>query len=104
MSTTIVLTESRNDQQPPSEAKKFPEPLLLTGALEKLKHEELTPVIGREYPDVNLVDDLINATNSDELLRDLAITSKSRIPIDGIESILTVYSLSKRCCFLPCSR
>jgi hypothetical protein len=76
MPTTIVLTESLRDIQLQSETKKFPEPLLLTGALDKLQYEEVTPVIGREYVDVNLVDDIINAKNADDLIRDLAITSK----------------------------
>lgn len=52
------------------------EPLKLSGALEKaVAFEDLTPTIGREFPTVNIVDDLLNADNADELLRDLAITS-----------------------------
>jgi hypothetical protein len=59
--------------QPPT----FPAPLTASGALDgKFKFEEATPVIGREYPDVNIVDDILNAQDDDELLRDLAITSK----------------------------
>lgn len=50
-------------------------PLKPSGALDQFKFEESTPVIGREYPTLNIVDDLINASNADELLRDLAITS-----------------------------
>jgi hypothetical protein len=41
-----------------------------------MNYEESTPVIGREYPEVNVVDDILNASDSDELLRDLAITGK----------------------------
>lgn len=52
------------------------EPLKPTGALEKFDYEEVTPIIGREFPSLNIVDDLINAENSDDLLRELAITSK----------------------------
>lgn len=47
-----------------------------TGVLKQYKHFDVTPVIGREYPEANLVD-WLNASNSDELLRDLAITSMS---------------------------
>lgn len=48
-------------------------PLRKTGALDTAHaFEEVTPVIGREYPKTNIVDDLLQ---SDELLRDLAITS-----------------------------
>lgn len=53
-------------------------PIRTTGVLDAAhKFEEVTPVIGREYPDTNIVDDLLNASNADELLRDLAVTSKS---------------------------
>lgn len=52
------------------------EPLELSGALNSFKYEETTPEIGREYIDINIVDDLMKAENADELLRDLAITSK----------------------------
>lgn len=54
-----------------------PEPLKKSGALDdKFAWEDATPVIGREYPTLNIVDDLLNAPNADELVRDLAITSK----------------------------
>jgi hypothetical protein len=52
------------------------EPLKLSGALDHLEHFDVTPVIGREYANVDLVD-ILRAPNSDELLRDLAITSWS---------------------------
>lgn len=51
-------------------------PLELTGALEKFSYEDTTPTIGREFFDVNIVNDLLNGSNSDALIRDLAITSK----------------------------
>lgn len=50
------------------------EPLKLTGALDVFESFDVTPVIGREYPTVDLVK-LLRAPNSDELIRDLAITS-----------------------------
>ena len=49
--------------------------LKLKGVLESYKHFDVTPIIGREYPDVQLTD-WLNATNADDLIRDLAITSK----------------------------
>ena len=49
----------------------------LSGALEKFKYEDATPEIGREFLNVNIVDDLLNAANADEVLRDLAVTSTS---------------------------
>ncbi|KAF2017826.1 taurine catabolism dioxygenase [Aaosphaeria arxii CBS 175.79] len=57
----------------------YPTPLKKTGVLDqKFKHEETTPVIGREYFDVNIVDDLLNASDGDDLIRDLAITISER--------------------------
>ncbi|KAM5341388.1 hypothetical protein ACJ41O_014419 [Fusarium nematophilum] len=76
--TTTTTTAPRVEAvlRAESETKQYPKPLALSGALDKFKQEDLTPVIGREFLDVNLVDDIINANNSDELIRDLAITSK----------------------------
>jgi hypothetical protein len=54
------------------------EPLKLSGALDHLEHFDVTPVIGREFVNVDLVE-LLNAPNSDELIRDLAITSTAPI-------------------------
>lgn len=48
------------------------EALKPTGVLDQYKQKDLTPVIGTEFLNVNLVD-WLNAPNSDELLRDLAI-------------------------------
>lgn len=71
----------------PSDEKKtsYPEPLKLSGALEQFSYEDTTPVIGREFHNVNIVDDLMNSPNADELLRDLAITSELTLnyPVDG---------------------
>lgn len=75
MTTTITQSEVVIRTQPLR--RQHPEPLKPSGALDQFNHVEVTPVIGREYPHVNVVDDLLNAGNSDELLRDLAITSRS---------------------------
>lgn len=51
-------------------------PLKKVGVLDdKFQFEETTPVVGREYPELDLVNDVLNASNADELIRDLAITS-----------------------------
>ena len=50
------------------------QPLQPTGVLNNLEFAEVTPVIGREYKNVQLTD-LLKAANSDELLRELAIIS-----------------------------
>jgi hypothetical protein len=53
------------------------EPLKKSGTLDAtFAFDEVTPVIGREYPTANIVDDFLDAPNADELIRDLAITSK----------------------------
>ncbi|KAI8656226.1 hypothetical protein LRP88_12553 [Fusarium phalaenopsidis] len=76
MSTTT--TQSETVLRTRLETSQHPKPLSLSGALDRFESEELTPVIGREYPSVNLVDDILNASNSDELVRDLAITISQR--------------------------
>ncbi|KAI1145900.1 TauD-domain-containing protein [Nemania diffusa] len=53
------------------------EPLKLSGALDQFKYFDNTPVIGREYVDVDLAE-WLRAPNSDELIRDLAITISRR--------------------------
>jgi hypothetical protein len=52
------------------------EPLKLKGVLDQFKSFDVTPAIGREYENVNLKD-WLKAPNSDDLIRDLAITSLS---------------------------
>ena len=54
---------------------RFKGPLELSGVLDEYESLEITPVLGREYPKAKIVD-LMNAPNSDELLRDLAITGE----------------------------
>lgn len=50
------------------------EPLKLKGVLDQFKSFDVTPCIGREFENANLKD-WLRAPNSDELIRDLAITS-----------------------------
>jgi hypothetical protein len=71
-----------------------PAPLTKTGALDgKFKFEDTTPVIGREYPELKIVDDLLNAPDADELIRDLAITSKSCVHMETTRPYLIPKSL-----------
>lgn len=71
LTSDIPIHPSPSEQKGPS----YPEPLKLSGALKQFSYEDTTPVIGREFHNVNIVDDLMNNANADELLRDLAITS-----------------------------
>jgi hypothetical protein len=48
-------------------------PLSYSGSLDHFKHQDVTPVIGREFEGLQ-VTDLLNG--SDEVIQDLAITSK----------------------------
>ena len=53
------------------------QPLKKSGALDTaFAFEDITPVFGREYPKAQIVEDILNAPNADDLLRDVAITSK----------------------------
>ncbi|PSN59475.1 taurine dioxygenase family protein [Corynespora cassiicola Philippines] len=49
-----------------------------SGILDKFGYEDVTPVIGREFPNLNLVDDILKAENADELIKELAITISRR--------------------------
>ena len=104
MSTTTTTTvQPAITLQVDDHAKQAREPLSLSGALNQFDHVESTPVIGREYADVNVVNDILNAENSDELIRDLAITSTS-LRACTMARILTRSSLSARRCILPSTR
>ncbi|KAL1836227.1 hypothetical protein VTJ49DRAFT_5408 [Mycothermus thermophilus] len=71
------MAPSAIDEVPIVTKNQYPEPLKLSGVLDQFESFDVTPVIGREYKNVNLVD-WLNAPNSDELLRDLAITISQR--------------------------
>ena len=76
MSTTATATTTATGHKIlPAAAPTHKEPLKLSGALNDFKFFDVTPVLGREYSEVNLKE-WLEAPNSDELLRDLAITSK----------------------------
>lgn len=63
----------------PARLENHVEPLKLSGALDQFNSFDVTPVIGREFSGVDLVK-WLRAPNSDELLRDLAITSTPPVP------------------------
>lgn len=83
-------------------------PLELKGVLNKFKSFDVTPVIGREFKDGDLAE-WLRAPNSDELLRELAITSESILPIytfppDTRRSLIYTFSLTARRRLLPRTR
>lgn len=57
-----------------------PKPLQLGGHLKSFKSFKSTPIIGTEFPDASLAE-WLKASNSDELIRDLAITSNMTRPL-----------------------
>lgn len=75
------------------------EPLQLKGVLDQFNSFDVTPVIGKEFPEVNLKS-LLRAENSDELIRDLAITSGSNFDLMNCYHTDTA-SLATWCRLLP---
>lgn len=61
----------------PTSCPSCPSPLRYSGSLDHLRFFEITPIIGREYPDVK-VTDILNAPNAEEQIRDLAIIISER--------------------------
>jgi alpha-ketoglutarate-dependent taurine dioxygenase len=53
------------------------EPLKSTGCLDKYDFFEVTPCIGRQYTNLS-IRDLLNASNSDELIREFALVVSTR--------------------------
>jgi hypothetical protein len=76
------------------------EPLKLSGALDKFEQFDVTPVIGREFVNVDLAD-WLKAPNADELLRDLAITGTNTPHVRSTNSSISV---AARCRLLPQTR
>ena len=74
----------------------FPKPLQQSGALEQFAYEDNTPVIGREFPRLNVVNDLLNSPNADALIRDLAITSKKTYFLFSIKNTRLTIRIQSR--------
>ena len=68
---SLELEDVGSEEQHPQHR----EPLQLRGVLDGEAHFEVTPIIGREYPSARLKE-WLTASNSDDLLRDLAITGR----------------------------
>ncbi len=50
-------------------------PLIYGGSLDRFAHQDVTPVIGREFEGLQVAD-ILNTSNRDELIKDLAVTGK----------------------------
>lgn len=82
--TTVQASEPTAETPKNSPAPTHKEPLQLQGVLDQYDSFDVTPIIGREFPAADLKE-WLEAPNSDELLRELAITSQylrfsSRVP------------------------
>ncbi|KAL5504578.1 hypothetical protein ACEPAH_7239 [Sanghuangporus vaninii] len=53
------------------------DPLVYSGSLDKFNSFDVTTVIGREFPDIQLTD-FMRSPDADKLLRDLAISISQR--------------------------
>jgi hypothetical protein len=68
--------DSHPTKDPTSTKSRNTEPLKKSGVLDAaFEFDDLTPTIGREYLKTQIVEDILDAPNADDLLRDLAITS-----------------------------
>ena len=71
--TQVVESNGNKDELQSAHSKAS---LKLSGILDQFKSFDVTPVIGKEFPTADLAE-WLRAPNSDELLRDLAITGSS---------------------------
>lgn len=74
----VAKTDAHGLETLPERLVGHKEPLKLSGVLDQFEHFDVTPVIGREYVNVNLAE-FLYAPNSDDLIRDLAITSTCNV-------------------------
>ncbi|KAI8961008.1 TauD-domain-containing protein [Daldinia sp. FL1419] len=74
---SLAVGETSLEEEQPKLETNHKEPLKLSGALDQFKQFDVTPVIGKEFIDVDLAE-WLRAPNSDELIRDLAITISQR--------------------------
>lgn len=70
-------------------------PLQLKGVLNQFKSFDVTPVIGKEFPEAKLAE-WLRAPNSDELIRDLAITSPPLFHLFQTRQLTAAQPVSQR--------
>lgn len=79
------------------------EPLKPSGVLDTFAWEDTTPVMGREYPKLNIVDNILSAENAEALLMELALTGALPwLCLRCCIMCLQFSSLPTRCGLLPC--
>ena len=92
-----------NSQNETSEEFTPKAPLKLKGVLDQFKSFDVTPVIGKEFEDADLAE-WLRAPNSDELLRDLAITSQHMNPLHLLSQLIECTRILSRFPSLPARR
>lgn len=92
------IAERGNSVVPAEARTRLTKPLEYAGLLDSFQNSDLTPVIGREYHGLQ-VNDFLKASNSDALIRDLAVTSKGHT-LQITQSATDGDSLPTRCCVL----
>ena len=76
------------------------QPSELGGHLKEYRSFKSTPIIGTEFPEASLAE-WLTASNSDDLIRDLAITSKCQPATVRSPNKLTLDSIPPRCSLFP---
>lgn len=72
----IETTSSNGNGKATNDTKLIKEPFKLCGLLDEYESFSVTPVIGTEFTDANVAE-WLKADNSNDLIRELAITSKA---------------------------
>jgi len=75
MPTVIEDTHSRIRGGHPDSRPQISRPLEYSGSLDRYQHQDLTPVIGREYEGLQ-VGEILQSADRDQLIQDLAVTSR----------------------------
>lgn len=97
MSTQTITAVGQTEEK---QAPVHREPLQLKGVLDQYDSFDVTPIIGREFSNANLKE-WLRAPNSDELIRDLAITGTSSL-LHGIGTFTNNgNSVATRRCLFP---
>ena len=84
MAPDVSFLTNQNSDGPRASPKRTP--MRYGGSLDNYKSFDVTTIIGREFPELQL-SDLMNASNSDELLRDLAITGAGLLVSESIMNL-----------------
>jgi hypothetical protein len=80
LSSKLSKTTLRGSADAPIDVDARPTPLVPTGYLSKFGIRELTPTIGSQIENGVQLSDLLDAEDSDEVFRELAIQSPSPLP------------------------